>query len=227
MFVCRLCHDDEQDHKIDRFATEEMMCMKCKTRQPVGQVCANEACGETLARYYCSVCKFWEDKASSDVYHCDKCGLCRRGKGLGIDFQHCDSCNACLSVGTFNDHRCLQGVLMSNCPICHEWMQNSVNPVTFLPCGHPMHAKCYRSFARNAFQCPTCLKSVADMSSQYEIIQSYVDSIEIPETYRDWTVFILCNDCLVKSTVPYKFAYHKCTSCDSFNTDILKIHKPE
>src|SRR5690348_8089555 len=91
-------------------------------------------------------------------------------------------------------------------------MTNSVNPTTFLTCGHPMHLKCFKSIvsvsvksciseyfeiqARNALQCPTCLKAVADMSAQYEIIEGYVDSIEIPETYRNWTDVVLCNDCL-------------------------------
>lgn len=32
---------------------------------------------------------------------------------------------------------------------------------------------------------------------------------------------ILCNDCLAHSLVPYHFAFHRCSSCQSFNTDVV------
>ena len=32
--VCRFCHDEAEDHTIDRYATTEMVCMACSKRQP-------------------------------------------------------------------------------------------------------------------------------------------------------------------------------------------------
>jgi zinc finger-like protein len=88
-FTCRLCHDEASDHKIDRYATEEMLCMHCFTVQPVGQVCQSEKCnGRELAKYYCGTCRLFSD-AEKSIFHCKDCGLCRVGKGLGIDYKHC------------------------------------------------------------------------------------------------------------------------------------------
>lgn len=35
LFTCRLCHDQASDHKMDREAVKEMLCMRCGTLQPV------------------------------------------------------------------------------------------------------------------------------------------------------------------------------------------------
>lgn len=86
-YPCRLCHDAEQDHKVPRFETRYMLCMLCTTPQRVSDICIN--CGELAAQYYCSVCKLWEDRPSKPIYHCNDCGICRRGLGLGKDYVHC------------------------------------------------------------------------------------------------------------------------------------------
>jgi translation initiation factor 2 beta subunit (eIF-2beta)/eIF-5 len=223
-FVCRLCHDEQVlSHKIDRYATQNMLCMNCGTIQSVNQNCV--ACNDTMATYYCNICKFFDNSPNATVYHCDKCGLCRRGKGLGIDFQHCDNCNACIGMSNLDTHVCIEKILESNCPICLEWMHNSVSPPMFLKCGHPMHVKCFEKFARSSFRCPTCLKAAGDMRDQDHVIEEYVNAIEIPEHYKNDKALILCNECLKKSQVKYHFAYHKCPECSSYNTDILKVIK--
>jgi hypothetical protein len=223
-FVCRLCHDEqEMSHKIDRFATKKMLCMKCGTIQDIGQMCSS--CGECMGNYFCKICKFFDDAPNATVYHCDKCGLCRRGKGLEIDFRHCDICNACIAISNFDTHLCFEKLLESNCPICLEWMHNSVNPVTFLKCGHPMHVRCYEKFARSSFRCPTCFKAAEDMARHDQVIEEYVNSIEIPEHYRNYRALILCNECLKKNEVKFYFTYHKCPDCSSYNTDVMKVIK--
>ena len=34
-------------------------------------------------------CKLWDDDPHKSIYHCNDCGICRIGKGLGKDFFHC------------------------------------------------------------------------------------------------------------------------------------------
>ena len=34
-------------------------------------------------------CKLWDDDPEKKIYHCDDCGICRIGAGLGKDFFHC------------------------------------------------------------------------------------------------------------------------------------------
>ncbi|KAL6075071.1 RING finger and CHY zinc finger domain-containing protein 1, variant 2 [Balamuthia mandrillaris] len=99
-FVCRLCHDAECDHAIDRHATKEMLCMLCQTVSPIGNYCNSDTCqGRRLAHYYCDVCKFHDDDATKNIYHCPDCGICRMGKGIGIDRFHCQKCGICYNKG--------------------------------------------------------------------------------------------------------------------------------
>lgn len=86
-YTCRFCHDAMEDHCLIRAETKNMLCMLCATPQRAGEVCIR--CGETTASYYCDICKLWENRQSKPIYHCNDCGICRRGLGLGKDFFHC------------------------------------------------------------------------------------------------------------------------------------------
>ncbi|KAI8527685.1 hypothetical protein RHMOL_Rhmol12G0094500 [Rhododendron molle] len=63
LFACRFCHDKVSDHSMDRKATSEMMCMSCLKIQAVGPICTTPSCnGLSMANYYCSICKFFDDE---------------------------------------------------------------------------------------------------------------------------------------------------------------------
>ena len=81
VYVCRLCHDAEQDHKLDRYSVEEIVCMACGTRQGVTNRC--QSCHIIMARYHCAICRLYDNDPDKDIYHCPFCNVCRRGKGLG------------------------------------------------------------------------------------------------------------------------------------------------
>lgn len=86
-YACRFCHDENEEHRLNRRATENMLCMLCWTPQPAGEWCIS--CGELAACYYCAVCKLWNNDPEKSIYHCHDCGICRRGEGIGKDFFHC------------------------------------------------------------------------------------------------------------------------------------------
>lgn len=86
-YSCRFCHDAAEDHPLIRKDTKNMLCMLCACPQRASDTCIN--CGATAARYYCNICKFWDDHPLKNIYHCNDCGICRRGIGLGKDFFHC------------------------------------------------------------------------------------------------------------------------------------------
>lgn len=86
-YTCRFCHDEVEDHSLIRRETKNMLCMLCGCAQPASEECAQ--CGERGAWYYCSVCKLWDDDSKKSIYHCNDCGICRVGQGLGKDFYHC------------------------------------------------------------------------------------------------------------------------------------------
>ena len=142
-YTCRFCHDEESDHTITRYyllkyhlklykrnLIETMMCMNCSQVQPAGQECT--LCSNKVSKYYCKDCKLWDDDPKKNIYHCHDCGICRIGKGLGIDYFHCPTCNVCMAIGLKGKHKCIERNLESDCPICGEYMFTSTSTVIFM-----------------------------------------------------------------------------------------------
>ena len=87
-FPCRHCHDEAvPSHNLNRRKTQNMLCMVCGTPQPASEFCMQ--CATQAARYYCDICKLWDNDARKKIYHCIDCGICRKGAGLGKDYFHC------------------------------------------------------------------------------------------------------------------------------------------
>lgn len=221
LFACRFCHDKVSDHSMDRKATSEMMCMRCLKIQPVGPTCVTPSCGGfPMAKYYCSICKFFDDERT--VYHCPFCNLCRLGKGLGVDFFHCMTCNCCLGM-KLTDHKCREKGLETNCPICCDFLFTSSATVRALPCGHFMHSACFQAYTCSHYICPICSKSLGDMAVYFGMLDALLASEELPEEYRDRCQDILCNDCGKKGTAPFHWLYHKCGFCGSYNARVIRV----
>ncbi|KAJ0049275.1 hypothetical protein Pint_15297 [Pistacia integerrima] len=219
LYTCIRCHDEVADHSLDRKCITKMMCMKCLTVQPIGPACSTVSCKKlSMARYYCRICKLFEDER--EIYHCPYCNLCRLGKGLGIDYFHCMNCNACMSRA-ISKHICRQRCFMDNCPICHEDIFSSNAPVKGLPCGHFMHSACFQDYTRIHYTCPICSKSLGDMQVYFRMLDALLAEEKIPQEYSGRTQAILCNDCEKRGAAPFHWLYHKCPSCGSYNTRLL------
>ncbi|TPX66381.1 hypothetical protein SpCBS45565_g04538 [Spizellomyces sp. 'palustris'] len=219
--TCRFCHDEVSDHNIVRNLITTMMCMYCSTVQPAGQDCINEKCGRRVAKYYCKECKLWDSDPRKNIYHCYDCGICRIGKGLGIDYFHCKKCNVCMAISLKGRHKCIERNLESDCPICGEYMFTSTTTVIFMPCGHCIHYKCHQDYIQTSYQCPTCLKSLADMSDYFRRIDIALAQQQMPPEYADLLNQIYCNDCEKKCYAKFHFMYHKCVTCKGYNTKVL------
>ncbi|EXB56897.1 Uncharacterized RING finger protein [Morus notabilis] len=220
LFTCRFCHDNVSDHSMDRKATTEMMCMRCLKIQAVGPTCTTPSCnGLSMAQYYCSICKFFDDERA--VYHCPFCNLCRVGRGLGIDYFHCMTCNCCLGIKLVN-HKCLEKSLETNCPICCDFLFTSSAAVRGLPCGHYMHSACFQAYTCSHYTCPICSKSLGDMAVYFGMLDALLAAEELPEEYKNRCQEILCNDCDRKGSARFHWLYHKCGSCGSYNTRVIK-----
>ncbi|GMY15313.1 zinc finger protein BRUTUS isoform X1 [Fagus crenata] len=220
LFTCRFCHDNVSDHSMDRKATSEMMCMSCLNIQAVGPLCMTPSCnGLSMAKYYCNICKFFDDERT--VYHCPFCNLCRLGRGLGIDYFHCMTCNCCLGIKLVN-HKCLEKGLETNCPICCDFLFTSSATVRALPCGHYMHSACFQAYTCSHYTCAICSKSLGDMAVYFGMLDALLATEELPEEYRDRCQDILCNDCDRKGTSRFHWLYHKCGFCGSYNTRVIK-----
>ncbi|KAH0690407.1 hypothetical protein KY290_018644 [Solanum tuberosum] len=219
LFPCIRCHDETTDHTLDRKTITQMMCMKCLKIQPIGPSCSTPSCdGFSMGRYYCKICKLFDDERQ--IYHCPFCNLCRLGKGLGVGYFHCMNCNACMSK-SLSVHVCREKCLEENCPICHEYIFTSTNPVKALPCGHLMHSKCFQEYTCSHYTCPICSKSLGDMQVYFEMLDALLSEQKIPEEYAGQTQAILCNDCEKRGTASFHWLYHKCSYCCSYNTRLV------
>ncbi|KAK7208041.1 hypothetical protein BZA70DRAFT_224298, partial [Myxozyma melibiosi] len=206
---CRFCHDEVEDsHQLVRYETRNMLCMRCLLPQPAAQDC--RGCGTRVARYYCDICKLWDDDPEKSIYHCADCGICRIGEGLGKDFFHCKTCNVCMSIQLENAHRCIEHSTECNCPICGEYMFTSTMTVVFMSCGHSIHQQCYYQHTKNSYKCPTCARSIINMESQFRLLDREIERQALPEPYNLWRSVVYCNDCSAKSEVPFHFLGLKC-----------------
>lgn len=224
-YTCRFCHDEKEDHQLERFKTEQMLCMFCKTRQPVAQACANAECGREMAAYYCGVCRFWDNGPDKSIYHCPDCGICRVGRRE--DFVHCGRCNACITKDYHPQHKCIERSLECDCVICGEYLFTSTSPVMFMPCGHSIHFLCHREHMKNSYQCPVCWKSLGDMKLYFRQLDDLLERQPMPPEYAKVRSQILCNDCEEKSITKFHFVYHKCRPCGSYNTKVIKTFNVE
>jgi hypothetical protein len=67
MYVCENKKTHTHTHSHTRFAVEEVICSACGQRQTVQQDC--ESCGLRFGKYFCPVCKFFDDDESKEVIH--------------------------------------------------------------------------------------------------------------------------------------------------------------
>ncbi|KAL2321921.1 hypothetical protein Fmac_026300 [Flemingia macrophylla] len=218
LHTCIHCHNEESDHSIDRKSITKMMCMNCLIIQPIRATCSTVSCNLSMAKYYCKICKLFDDER--EIYHCPYCNLCRVGKGLGVDYFHCMSCNACMSRSLMN-HSCREKHLEDNCPICHEYIFTSCSPVKALPCGHVMHSTCFQEYTCYHYTCPICSKSLGDMQVYFRMLDALLAEEKISDEISGQTQVVLCNDCEKKGAAPFHWLYHKCPSCGSYNTRLL------
>ena len=151
VFWCRHCHnkiknDDEKDakkaHQLDRTKVQEVVCGCCNERQSVAASCTK--CGVTFGEYFCEPCRFYDNDTSKGQFHCDGCGICR--VGFRENFFHCDVCVACLPLSLRDNHKCIQESLRVNCPVCLEFLMDSLKTANIMKCGHAIHSACQSEF---------------------------------------------------------------------------------
>ncbi|KAM0916363.1 hypothetical protein ACQ4PT_010241 [Festuca glaucescens] len=217
VFHCRHCHNEstKDGHELDRHAVESVICLVCDTEQPIAQVCIN--CGVCMGEYFCRACKFLDDDVDKEQYHCKDCGICRVG---GKEkFFHCQKCGSCYSVTLRDKHRCIEDSMKNNCPICYEYLFDSLRETSVLRCGHTMHLQCFHEMLKHdKFTCPMCSMSIFDMEKFLSALDAEIEANFLRTDYmgKGW---IVCNDCRDTTRVyPGMAGQRKCCHCQSYNT---------
>lgn len=211
---CRVCHDDEYDHKIDRFKIEKIKCNKCGHDQEVSDKCSE--CGLIFADYFCEICRFYDTNETNKYFHCYQCGLCRIGTPDSV--FHCNNCNICLSIRLKDNHKCCNQLFRNDCSICLEDLFTSREQSVVLPCNHTIHFKCRNKWLMNKIGCPLCRKTMIDgesLEKYNNFIDKMIEDNPIDEIYL---VDIICNDCGLKSNIKNNPYGRKCIHCNSYNT---------
>ncbi|XP_043917050.1 RING finger and CHY zinc finger domain-containing protein 1 isoform X2 [Protopterus annectens] len=212
-YICRLCHDENEDHQMDRFSVSVVQCSTCKKIQQAQQIC--EDCNTVFGEYYCDICHLYDKNKKQ--YHCTQCGICRIGPKE--KFFHCTKCNLCLALDLQGKHKCVENVSRQNCPVCMEDMHTSRVSAQVLPCGHLLHSTCYSDMLkRGSYRCPVCMQSAVDMTQCWQNLDEEVSQTPMPTEYQNMTVMVLCNDCHVRGAVPFHVLWMKCPGCGSYNT---------
>jgi hypothetical protein len=199
--------------------------MHCWTLQPWSTTCVNSGCGISFGRYNCGHCHFVDDHPTKNLWHCDKCKLCRTGPP-GTVYAHCDGCESCLPEETMASHRCIPSIAKSVCPVCSEDIFASALPSNILQCGHRMHSKCMKEFlAHGHTRCPCCMRTILDpdvAKREWRYIARLITAQPMPAEFDTTTADISCIDCGIK----YHFFGLQCPNadCNSFNTVRLSVH---
>ncbi|KAL3154779.1 hypothetical protein ABBQ38_011325 [Trebouxia sp. C0009 RCD-2024] len=224
VFWCRHCHneaksqneaDPKNRHELDRKMVKELVCALCDTRQPVSQQC--QQCHVAFGAYTCMDCVFFDDEVEKKQFHCGECGICRVG---GRErFFHCKTCGCCYDKRMQGNHVCVENSMKQNCPVCFEFLFDSVRPTAVLNCGHTIHETCLLSMRENRqMSCPICMKSYEDMTSVWRHMEAEIAVTPMPQEYANWKVDVLCNDCNMPSKVQFHILGLKCSHCCSYNT---------
>jgi len=221
---CRICHDETSPPghpPMNRFLVREVVCKLCGTRQMASNQCIN--CKVVFGEYHCSKCNLWMSQAKKP-FHCDQCGFCRVGGQE--NFRHCSECCMCISVNVFETHRCFKDKYKNNCPVCREDMFSSRQSPQDLPCGHAIHAHCFRKLAGFDYRCPICKKTVVSrqsMAAAWEARARDIAEHPMPSDLQR-IVDIMCNDCESKShALNWHFLGIQCGHCSSFNTVVEQV----
>lgn len=224
--ACRHCHNEAADHQLDRFSVTHVACRTCGAKDvPIGKTCC--ICGVDFARYYCEKCNLIEDdiKSVEQTYHCDFCGVCRRGRGLGIDNHHCSRCERCLPLEVKDSHPCIPQGAKASCPVCMDELLHSITQVIIMPCGHAIHGSCFDEYTKRKYTCPICCKSLTDMSGWFKALDERIELERKIHPLREEMAArqsdVYCSDCQKKSTVRWHYRYHKCHCCGSYNTRVI------
>ncbi|CAL5393186.1 unnamed protein product [Camellia sinensis] len=186
----RMLSNPIDQHELVRSDVKQVICAVCDTEQPVARVCTN--CGVNMGEYFCEVCKFFDDDIDKRQFHCDDCGICRVGGRE--NYFHCKKCGSCYAISLRDNHSCVENSMQHHCPICYEYLFDSLKDTIVMKCGHTMHCECYHEMMK------------------------LIEATVMPEDYRYKKVWILCNDCNDTTEVFFHIIGQKCSHCKSYNT---------
>ncbi|XP_044946037.1 E3 ubiquitin-protein ligase SRFP1-like [Hordeum vulgare subsp. vulgare] len=123
---------------------------------------------------------------------------------------------SCYSMTLRDKHVCIEDAMKNNCPICYEYLFDSLREASVLRCGHTMHLHCFHEMLKHdKFTCPMCSVSIFDMEKFLRALDAEIEASFL-HMGKGW---IVCNDCWDTTRVyPGMAGQRKCCHCQSYNT---------
>jgi RING finger/CHY zinc finger protein 1 len=216
-YGCHQCHDESEEHKMNRFITQTMICGECDESQKItkhSQYCENKRCMKRISNYYCHSCRLWgsHDACKGTINHCADCGICVRYVA-GIVYKHCNDCRMCMPLV----HKCNANTHSATCVVCFEQVGYSVKGSMSLTCRHSVHSECYKNLCRFDYRCPTCKKCLAPMDALWDELRTNITNQPLPDELRQ-TISVYCFDCETETKSEFHPIGNMCTNCYGFNT---------
>lgn len=121
-FFSHFCHDENiRGHSFNRFEVREVQCRNCGVKQSPKKNCVN--CNNLFGKvplnfmidvtlslkfcfqYFCKECNFYDtENDESVIFHCGKCGICRKRATPSTAYTHCNICDICIPSSTNLSH---------------------------------------------------------------------------------------------------------------------------
>ncbi|KAK5639838.1 hypothetical protein RI129_010649 [Pyrocoelia pectoralis] len=153
VYSCHICHDEKENHPLDRYKIKQLICNKCNNIQDATSDRCN-MCRVIFGQYACLYCFIFDDNPKGQ-FHCFGCGLCRVGGEE--NYFHCKKCEMCYALRLMNNHKCVEKCVAGDCSVCTESLNTSCRQLYLPPCGHILHENCYEQLRSNDFtQCIVC-----------------------------------------------------------------------
>lgn len=77
---------------------------------------------------FSSLCCFFDDDDSKEIFHCLGCGICRVGGES--NFFHCVFCGCCYALQLKDNHKCIAGAMHHNCPVCLDVSNSAIRTIS-------------------------------------------------------------------------------------------------
>ncbi|EDL05283.1 ring finger and CHY zinc finger domain containing 1, isoform CRA_b [Mus musculus] len=118
LYTCRLCHDTNEDHQLDRFKVKEVQCINCEKLQHAQQTC--EDCSTLFGEYYCSICHLFDKDKRQFSFQCIE-NVSRQNCPICLEDIHTSRVVAhVLPCGHLLHRTCYEEMLKEGyrCPLC-------------------------------------------------------------------------------------------------------------
>ncbi|KAK2649340.1 hypothetical protein Ddye_016829 [Dipteronia dyeriana] len=122
------------------------------------------------------------NQTSKGQFHCDDCGICRVGGRS--EFFHCQECGSCYAVSVQNNHLCAENTMKNYCPVCYEYLFDSIKGSTVMKCGHTMHSDCFHEMAEQSIVALSAPKQCSACLPTGKMLEMEIEANKMPEEYQ-------------------------------------------